>query len=300
MRQLFQEIRLHWASYLFMAPFMTVFFLFVVIPVVTAIYLGFTYFNLLEPPRWTGLLNYRLLFMEDEVFWTGLKNTVSFSVIAGPIGFVASFLLAWLINQLTMKVRLAYTLAFYSPSITSGIAMAVVWLYFFSPDRYGLINNLLLGGGFISEPVLWTLDVRTIMPVIIVISLWMSMGAGFLAFLAGLQNVDPQLYEAGAIDGVRTRLAEIWYITLPLMKPQLLFGSVIAVVGSFQVADLAMAVAGFPSPLYAGHTVVTHLYDYAFVRYEMGYASAVSVVLFVITFGLGRLLSRAFATRGDY
>lgn len=295
---LWQEIKRCRVSYYFMAPYLVLFFVFTVIPVITTIYLSFTYFNMLEPPRWIGWSNYRLLFLEDDVFLIALKNTLIFAVISGPLGYIASFMLAWLINQL--RFRAAYTLAFYVPSITSGIAMAVVWMYFFSNDRLGLINNFLINLGIINEPVLWLSDKDTILPVIIIVSLWMSMGAGFLAFVAGLKNVPEELYEAGRVDGIRSKLQEVWLITIPLMKPQLLFGAVMAVVGSFQVFAVAMQLAGFPSPLYAGHTIVTHLHDYAFIRYEMGYAAAISVVLFGMTFGLSRIFMRIFATHGDY
>lgn len=295
---LWSEMKRHRVQYLFVAPYLILFMIFTVVPVITAIYLSFTYFNVLEPPKWIGWSNYRLLFLEDDIFLIGLKNTLVFAVITGPISYGACFLLAWLINQL--RFRVAYTLAFYAPSVTSAIAMSVVWLYLFSGDRYGLINHLLMRVGILTEPFLWTQNVGTIMPVIIIVSLWMSLGSSFLAFIAGLQNVDPQLYESGKIDGIRSKLQEIWFITLPLVKPQLLFGAVMSVVASFQVYGVAVQVAGFPSPLYAGHTILTHLADYAFIRYEMGYAAAISVVLFVLTFSLGRIFFKLFSTHGDY
>lgn len=297
-RGFFREVAKYWYSYLFMAPYMLFFAMFFIGPVIAAVYLSFTYFNMLEPPRWIGAVNYRLLFLEDDVFLIAIKNTVIFAIVSGPIGYIASFVLAWMINQL--RYRTLYTLAFYAPSMTSGIAMGVIWLYFFSGDRYGLINHMLISLGILSEPFLWLEDQDTIMPVIILVSLWMSMGAGFLAFLAGLQNIDQQLYEAGRVDGISNSFQEVRYITLPLMKPMLLFGAVMAVVGSFNVFDLAVQLTGLPSPLYAGHTIMTHLYDYAFLRYEMGYASAISVVLFVITFSLSRIFMRLLSTRGDY
>ena len=279
--------------YLFMLPFGILFLIFVIAPVLTAIYLSFTYFNVLEPPRWIGLSNYRLLFVEDDVFVTAIKNTLLFAVITGPLGYVISFTLAWFINR--VRFRPVYTLAFYAPSITSTIAMSVIWLYFFANDRYGLINYLLTRIGLINEPVLWLQEQSTILPVIIVISLWMSMGSGFLVFLAGLQDVPQELYEAGAVDGIQNAWQEVFYITLPVMKPQLLFGAVMAIVNSFAVFQVAVQVAGLPSPLYAGHTIVAHLYDFAFIRFEMGYASAIAVVLFLFTFLLGRWAMRIFS-----
>jgi len=294
-----QAIRQAWRQYhvmyLFMLPFGVLFLIFVVAPVLTAVYLSFTYFNVLEPPRWIGLSNYRLLFVEDDIFLIAVKNTLLFSLVTGPLGYAISFTLAWFINRL--RLRQLYTLAFYTPSITSSIAMSVIWLYIFANDRYGLLNYALNEIGLVNEPVAWLYEQSTILPVIIVISLWMSMGTSFLVFLAGLQDVPMELYEAGMVDGVRNALQEVFYITLPVMRPQLLFGAVMAIVNSFAVFQVAAQVAGLPSPLYAGHTIVAHLYDYGFIRFEMGYASAVAVVLFVLTFVLGRWAMRLFGER---
>jgi multiple sugar transport system permease protein len=282
--------------YLFMLPFTVLFIIFVIAPVLTSIYLSFTYYNMLEPPRWIGLSNYRLLFLEDDVFLTAIKNTLIFAIITGPLAYTTSFILAWLINRL--KFRQAYTLAFYAPSLTSGIAISVIWLYFFANDRYGLLNYTLIQSGIISEPVAWLQEQSTILPVIIVISLWMSMGTSFLVFLAGLQSVPNELYEAGMVDGIKSSLQEVFYITLPVMKPQLLFGAVMAIVTSFAVFQVAAQVAGVPSPLYAGHTIVAHLYMHGFIHFEMGYAASIAVILFIVTFFLGRISIRLFSERG--
>ncbi len=293
-----QTIKYAWGQYkvlyLFMVPFIILFVIFVVAPVVTAVYLSFTYYNMLEAPRWIGISNYRLLFLEDDVFLIALKNTLLFSLITGPLGYLISFSLAWFINRL--KFRQAYTLAFYAPSITSAIAMSVIWLYLFANDRYGVLNYLLIEIGLVTEPVAWLAEQSTILPVIIIISLWMSMGTSFLVFLAGLQSVPAELYEAGMVDGIQTPLQEVWFITLPVMRPQLLFGAVMAIVNSFAVFQIAAQVAGVPSPLYAGHTIVAHLYMHGFIHFEMGYAAAVAVVLFIMTFTLGRLAMRMFSS----
>jgi multiple sugar transport system permease protein len=293
------EIRYNWnkyrTMYLFMIPFTILFIIFVVAPVLTAIYLSFTYFNMLEAPRWINLSNYRLLFLEDDIFLLAIKNTLIFAVITGPLGYVFSFILAWFINRL--RFRQVYTLIFYAPSITSGIAMSVIWLYLFANDRYGLLNYGLIELGLITEPVAWLQEQSTIMPVIIIISLWMSMGTSFLVFLAGLQSVPQELYEASWVDGVTSPLQEIIYVTLPVMKPQLLFGAVMAIVNSFAVFQIAAQVAGLPSPLYAGHTIVAHLYMHGFIHFEMGYAAAIAVVLFIMTFVLARLSMRLFSER---
>jgi multiple sugar transport system permease protein len=278
-----------------MLPFGVLFLIFIIAPVLTAVYLSFTYFNVLEPPRWIGLSNYRLLFVEDDVFLIAVKNTLLFAIITGPLGYVISFTLAWFINRL--RFRQGYTLAFYAPSITSSIAMSVIWLYIFANDRYGVLNYWLIEIGLVNEPVAWLYEQSTILLVIIVISLWMSMGTSFLVFLAGLQDVPRELYEAGVVDGIGNVLQEVFYITLPVMRPQLLFGAVMAIVNSFAVFQVAVQVAGLPSPLYAGHTIVAHLYDFAFIRFEMGYASAIAVVLFVFTFVLSRWVMRLLSER---
>lgn len=212
----------------------------------------------------------------------------------GPAGLVLSFIFAYVISQL--KFKTGFALAFYAPSITSSIALSAVWLYFFSPDRYGLLNDLLYSLGIINSPILWTTDPQYIFIVVVIITLWMSMGTGFLTFLAGIQNVSAELYEAGMIDGVRNKFQQLIYITLPSMKPQLLFGVINAVASSFGAFDIVVAVAGIPSPNYAAHTLVAHLYDHAFLQFEMGYASAVAVVLFVLTYSVGSIFRKILAS----
>lgn len=289
--------RKNWIGYAFLAPFIILFTIFVVAPVVTAIGLSFTNYNMMQTPKFVGVNNYLLLFLDDEVFQIGLSNTLKFAIITGPVGYLLSFFAAWVINQL--KFKRAFALAFYAPSICSGIAMSTVWMVIFSSDRKGYLNNILLNIGLIDEPILWNTDPKYIMGVVMFISLWMSMGTGFLVFLAGLQNVSREYYEAGAIDGIKSKFQELIYITLPVMKPQLLFGAINAIVSSFSVFDIATSVAGMPSPNYSAHTIVAHLYDYAFIRFQMGYASAVAVVLFIITFVLSRLVMRVLSTKGE-
>lgn len=290
--QLWADLKRERVSYFFVLPFLILFTFFIVVPVIVSIYLSFTYYNILEPPRFIGASNYRLLFVDDDIFLQAIGTTLKFAVITGPVGYILSFLLAWLISQIPHKYRFFYTLCFYTPSITSAVAMAVVWQYLFAGDSKGLLNYFLMQIGVLDEPYLFLQNVNSIVPVIIIVSLWMSMGIGFLAFLAGLQNVPKDLYEAGAIDGVKYRWQELIYITIPAVKPQLLFGAVMQVVFSLQVFDVSVQLVGLPSPLYAGHTILTHLYDYAFIKFEMGYASAIAVVLFFMMLGLNRLIFR--------
>lgn len=279
----------------FVLPFMLLFFVFVIIPVVISAVLSLCEYDIIRPPSFVGLENYKQLFLDDDVFGICVRNTLLFAFIAGPIGLVASFLLAWVINQ--MKFRNLFAIAFYAPSITSGIAMSTVWQYIFSPNRYGLVNNFLINIGIISTPILWNQDSRYLLGVIILIHVWMSMGNGFLVFLAGLQNVNKEYYEAAAVDGVSTKLQQLIYITLPQMKPQLLFGCINAITASFAVFDISAGFAGIPTPNYAADTIVSHLYDFAFIRFEMGYASAIAVVLFVVTFTLSRVVMRALSEK---
>lgn len=293
-----RKIRNTVTGYLFLAPFLILFTIFTMVSVGVAMGMSLTNYNMIQKPRFVGFSNYQFLILEDDVFITALKNTLLFALLTGPLGYFASFIMAWIITLLK-KGRGFFALAFYAPSLTSGIAMSTIWLIIFAGDRYGYLNNLLLKIGLIVEPILWTKDASYLKWVIVLISVWMSMGTGFLVFLAGLQNIDPSLYEAARVDGMKNRIQELRYITLPLMKPQLLFGAVTSVVNSFAIFDVATSVAGMPSPDYAAHTIVAHLYDYAFIRLNMGYASAVAMVLFLITFVLGRVCFYIFRSEED-
>lgn len=290
-------IKKYWIAYLELLPFTILFFAFTVLPVIIAVVMSFTNYNMFGMMDFVGIENYKTLFLGDEIFIKALGNTLLFAVIVGPFGYFLSFFAAWVLNM--MKFRNGFALIFYAPSIISGVAMSVVWSYIFSPDSYGLINNFLISLGIADGPILWTQDPTYILPVIIIVSVWMSMGTGFLVFLAGLQNINREYYEAAAIDGVSTKYQELKFITLPSMKPQLLFGAVNAITGAFGVFEVSVTMAGFPSPNYAGHTIVTHLYDYAFVRFQMGYACSVAAVLFVITFVIGRVVMNALTEKED-
>ena len=292
------EARKSLTGYLFLAPFLVLFATFTLIPIAVAMGLSLTNYNLIQTPDFVGLTNYMNLILEDDVFLASLANTLFFAILTGPLGYIASFVMAWLIT-LMKKGKGAFSLAFYAPSLTSGVAMSTIWLIIFSGDRNGYLNNFLMDIGLIVEPILWTKDADYLKWVIVIISVWMSMGTGFLVFLAGLQNIDPALYEAAKVDGMKSRLQELRYITLPLMKPQLLFGAVNSVVGAFAIFDVATSVAGMPSPNYAAHTIVAHLYDYAFIRMNMGYASGVAMILFIMTFVVGRICFYVFRSEED-
>lgn len=292
-----REVKANKHSYVLLAPYMVLFAVFTVLPVLVSVVLSFTYFNMLEFPRFVGWQNYTRLFLEDDVFLIAVKNTMLFAVITGPISYIACFVFAWIINELSPKLRAVMTLVFYAPSISGNVYF--IWLMIFSGDRYGIANGLLLKFGFILEPLQWLKTEDYILPIIILVQLWLSLGTGFLAFIAGLQTVDRTLYEAGAVDGVRNRWQELWYITLPSMRPQLMFGAVIQITTAFAVADVSIALAGFPSVNYAAETIVTHLIDFGTTRFEMGYASAIASVLFMIMVGSNLIVQKLLRRVGE-
>ncbi|MGF7146354.1 multiple sugar transport system permease protein [Anaerotaenia torta] len=279
-RFLWASMKKHKISYLFIMPFCLLFLVFYLIPVMVSIGLSFTYYNILEKPSFIGWQNYINLFFADEVFLTAVKNTFLFAVITGPIGYFMALFIAWMINDLKPGIRAFLTLIFYAPTI-SGQAY-IIWRYIFSSDSYGFANGWLMKLNITFSSILWFEDGKYIMPILIVVVLWMSMGTGFLSFIAGLQNVDRSLYEAGYVDGIKNRFQELWFITLPAMKEQLMFGAVMTITASFAIHDQLAALAGFPSVNYAAHTVVSHLVDYGTIRFEMGYASAIATLLFLV------------------
>ena len=278
-----EQKREAWSAYLFLAPYLILFLVFIVIPVGLAIMLSFTDFDSVNFPTWVGLKNYISLFTSDAVFMQYVvPNTLKFSLIAGPLGYILSFLMAWMLAQVPKRSRTVLALVLYSPSMTSGVAMTVIWKVLFNGDQTGYLNSLLLSWGLIREPVQWLQSTEWLMPVMIVVTLWSSMGVGFLSMLAGILNINQELYEAGYIDGVRNRFQEIIHITIPSLKPQMLFGAVMAVVNTFQAGAIGVTLSGSnPTPQYAGQLVLNHIEDYGFLRYEMGYASAISVGLLV-------------------
>ncbi len=285
-----REVVKNWDAYLFSAPFFIIFFVFTVLPVVISIGLSFTYYNILQTPSFVGLQNYFNLFLNDDTFLIAVKNTLLIAVITGPIGYLASFLFAWFINELNPKLRAVMIVVFYAPSISGNVYM--VWSILFSGDTYGYINAFLLNMGIIHKPVQWLTDPTTMLPVVIIVMLWMSLGSGFLAFVAGLQTVDRSMYEAGYVEGIKNRWQELWHITLPSMKPQLLFGAVMSITSAFSAGDVTSALCGFPSTDYAAHTMINHLNDYGNVRFEMGYACAIATLLFFLMIGCNQLIQR--------
>lgn len=280
-KRLGENVRLNSVSYLMMLPYLIFFALFTIAPVVLSIVLSFTDYDMVQAPVFVGLENYFQIFLNDEYFIVSLKNTLIFAIILGPASYVICFLVAWLINDLKPLARAFVTALFYIPTIV-GAAGWGVWRLIFSSDQYGLINGFLMKLGFVNEPIGWLTDEAYILPVLIVVSLWMSMGISFLTFIAGFQNVDKTLYEAGMMDGIKNRFQELWYITIPSMANQMIFGAVMQIVNCFAVGEVSAVLAGLPSTGYAGETIVTHIMDYGNLRFEFGYACAMGVVLVVM------------------
>ncbi|MCI7191600.1 MAG: sugar ABC transporter permease [Lachnospiraceae bacterium] len=266
--------------YLFLAPYAILFTMFYIFPVVASIFYSFTYYNILEKPRFIGLQNYIALILEDDIFLTSIKNTFMIAIITGPLGYILSFLFAWLINELPRWIRSVAVIVFYAPSIAGNCY--VIFSVFFRGDAYGYVNAFLMNVGIIDKPILWLINPDYMLPICMLVILWMSLGTGFLSFVAGLQGVDRSQFEAGYMDGIKNRWQELWFITLPNMKPMLMFGAVMSITQAFGVCDVTMALCGYPSTDYAARTIVTHLFDYGFSRFEMGYACAIATVLFLI------------------
>jgi len=288
-----------YTPYLFLLLYLVLFTVFIVVPVLMAVGMSFTNFNAVQAPDFIGLKNYINLFTQDLVFLQYvLPNTVIFAVIVGPIGYMLAFFLAWCLSQVTKGPRTVMALIIYSPSMTSGIAMAVLWRIIFLGNQSGILNSMLISMGIISEPIVWLSNSTYLLPIVIIVALWSSMGVGFLAMLAGLLNVDQELYEAAAIDGVQNRFQEIFYITIPSMKPQMLFGAVMSVVNAFQAGDIGVALTGSnPTPQYSAQLMVNHISDYGILRFEMGYAAAISVVLLLFIYVFSRIARKLFGQK---
>ena len=297
LRWTWEEMKNNKTAYFMLAPFFLLFIIFTVLPVFLSMVLSLTDFNMLEMPNWKGVTNYTRLFLEDDIFLLACQKTLIFAAITGPVSYLLSLLIAWFINELPPKIRAVVTLVFYAPSISGQVYL--IWKTLFSSDSYGWVNATLIDLGVISEPILWFENADYVMPLCIVVALWTSLGTAFLSFIAGFQTIDRSMYEAAAVDGIKNRWQELWYITLPTMRPQLMFGAVLAITNSFGFGAVVDALCGFPSVDYAAHTIMHHLNDYGGQRYEVGYASAIAVVLLVIMFASNIIIKRALSNVGE-
>ena len=284
-------------AYFMIAPFMILFFIFTIIPVFLSLVLSLTSFNMLQWPKFVFLDNYVTLFLDDDLFITALKNTLIFAAVTGPASYIISFVVAWFINELPPKIRAVVTLVFYAPSIAGNVYL--IWTTIFSSDSYGLMNGFLLQMGVIDSPILFFQNEKFVMPLCIAVALWTSLGTSFLAFIAGLQGIDRSYYEAGAVDGIRNRWQELWYITLPSMKPQLMFGAIMSITGSFNFGGIVTALAGNPSVNYVAYTLTHHLEEYQNNRWEVGYASAISFLLFLMMIGMNVVVTKLISKLGE-
>ena len=273
-----REMKRNWIAYVMILPYVVIFALFTLCPVVLSFIVGFTDFNMLQWPNFVWIENYVNLFFADDIFIIACKNTLIFATIVGPTSYIMSFLVAWFINELPPRIRAVITLIFYAPSISGGIY--TIWGTLFDADTYGWVNATLIEIGIIQDPIAWFKDADYIMPLCIAVSLWMS------------------LYEAGAVDGIRNRWQELWFITLPSMKPQLMFNAILTITGAFGYGGVVSTLCGFPSVDYAAHTITHHLDDYGGARYEIGYASAIATVLFAIQIFANRVISKALSKVG--
>ncbi|MBQ8207403.1 MAG: sugar ABC transporter permease [Clostridia bacterium] len=292
-----KEMKRNWVAYAMVAPFMILFTVFTVLPVLLSIVISFTDFNLLEMPNFVFMQNYITLFFDDDIFLTAAQNTFVFAVIVGPSSYLMSLLVAWFINELGPKIRAIVTLIFYAPSISGQVYL--IWGTLFSGDSYGWVNGALLNLGIITEPIQFFQNADYVMPLCIVVSLWTSLGTSFLSFIAGLQGIDRSLYEAAAVDGIKNRWQELWYVTLPTMKPQLMFGAIMSITSAFGFGGIVTALCGFPSVDYAAHTIMHHLDDYGGQRFETGYASAIATILFAIMIGANTLVKNMISKVGQ-
>lgn len=281
------------AAFILLAPFTVLFLMFTVLPIISSISLSFTYFNMVDAPKFIGIDNYVRMFADDSVFFIAVKNTLIFALITGPLGYAMSFIFAWMINDFGRGMRSFLTMLFYAPTLAGNVFF--IWLFIFSGDSYGLVNSFLMKYGIILEPIQWLTDSKYSMGVVILVMLWLSLGAGFLSFIAGFQNLNRECFEAGAIDGIRNRWQELWYITVPQMAPQMMFAAVMTISSSFAVGYQCMELTGFPSTDYSTHTILLHILDVGTIRFDMGYASALAVILFGTMVLMWKIISSALS-----
>ncbi|MBQ2677014.1 MAG: sugar ABC transporter permease [Clostridia bacterium] len=293
----FKMLKQNWDCYFYIAPYGLIFFTFTVLPVLISIALSFTYFNVLELPKFIGLENYKNLIANDDIFLTAVKNTLIIAIITGPVGYLSALMFAWFINELSPVVRAIMVTIMYAPSISGGAYM--IWKVMFSGDTYGWINGTLINLGILTEPIQFLTNTDWMIWVCVIVMVWMSLGAGFLSNVAGFRTIDRSQYEAGYVEGIRNRWQELWFITLPSMRPQMMFSAVMSITSAFTVGDVTTTLFGFPSTDYAAHTILNHLGDYGTTRFEMGYACAIATLLFVTMVGVNEIIQRILGKVGQ-
>lgn len=297
MPSLWKRIVSYRQAYLLMLPFLICFCMFTVWPVVYSLAMSFTNYNLFQEPEFVGFYNYYKLFFKDDIFQQAFQNTMLFAVITGPVGYVMCFFFAWVINELEPKFRSLMTLIFYAPSIAGNVF--VIWLVIFNGDAYGYLNSILLYLGVITSPIQWLSDPTYMMTAVIIVQLWISLGTSFLTLRAGFNTVDRTYYEAAAIDGIKNRWQELWYVTLPMMVPHLALSAVLSITGAFASGNVAQVLTGFPSTNYATHMMIHHLLDYGTIRQERGYAAAIATIIFLLSVIFNKLFQKLLGRVGQ-
>jgi multiple sugar transport system permease protein len=273
---------------LFVSPWIIGLAVFTTYPVLASIYLSFTEYSIVKPPRWVGLQNYETMFTTDPLFWTAVKNSASFAIVSVPLRLAIAFLLALLLS-LNVRFIGAYRTLFYLPALVPPVAGTIIFVLMFDP-RSGLINQGLQLVGL--EPIGWLIDPAWSKPAIVILSLW-GLGVDALIFLAGLKDIPNDLLEAASLDGAGP-MQRLLRITLPLLTPVILFNLVMGVIASFQVFTQALVIGGTDGgPLDSTLMYMVLIYRNAFRYFSMGYASALSVVLFLAVVAVTLLIFRS-------
>ncbi|NQU95640.1 MAG: sugar ABC transporter permease [Candidatus Omnitrophica bacterium] len=287
-------------SYIFIAPAVLLFLIFVVGPVIASFYWSFTEYDAIHAPKWVGLANYKNIFFNDPRFWKSVRNTCLYTLGVIPLGTALSLLLAIAVDQ-QIRFKNFFRAIYFIPSVTSVIALSVIWKWLFAGEKYGLINHILIRVGL--QPVDWLMSPVWTLPAIMIMSIWASLGYNMILFLAGLQTIPKTVYEAADIDGANV-FDKFWHITLPLLKPFTVFVVIIGFITSFQVFErvyiMTQSELGIGGVLDSALTVVAYLYDMGFRKFKMGYASALGYIVFVVVFIITIINIKFVKTKVEY
>lgn len=288
-----------WSTFFLTAPYITLFFIFIALPVFISALLSLTYFNAIDFPSFVGLKNYVNMFSVDRDFMQYVvPQTLTFAIIVGPGGYLLSFLIAWMLAQLPKALRTVLALIVYVPSLAGGVLIGVIWKSLFSGDQWGWLNAVLMDFGLINAPISFLTSPLYLLPITIFVALWSSFGIGFLSILSALCNLDPELYEAAHIDGIKNRFQETIYVTIPQMRGSMYFAAIMSITNAMSSGALAVTLSGAnPTPQKSAQTIIPHMNDYAFIRNELGYASAMSVVLLVFTLLFSKVANMLFGNK---
>ncbi len=262
------------------------FFIFQLAPVFISFFLSFTHYDVVHPPRFAGLANYKNILFNDPLFWKAIGNTVLYVIGVVPIGICMSLLLAVAIDQ-KIKFKNFFKSIFFLPTVTAIVAVSVIWKWLYAGAKYGLFNHLIMKLGF--QPIDWLTSPTWTLPSIMIMSIWAGVGYNMILFLAGLQTIPQVMYEAAEIDGAGF-WRKFFHVTLPLLKPTIVFVGMMSFIFSFQVFEQVYIMTGgqggIGGVLNSGLTIVAYLYDKGFQQFQMGYASALAYIIFLCIFML--------------